>query len=98
MQDSRVRVWLSPLVGGAYTKFRITGTIPTAVPARKLKRLVEELSFWSGYLVECALSVEREGASWCEWWTDRLAVIPERHLKVSFIIRRNTHRDIGRSR
>jgi hypothetical protein len=98
MDRGHVMVRLSPLHGGSFTRFRITGTVPTAVPALELRRLAGKLSFWSGYLVECALSAEREGAAWCEWWTDRLADIPERHLKVRFIIRRDTHRETGRSR
>ena len=88
MQDGHMRIWLSPLFGGAHTRFRITGTVPTAIPIREAKGFVEKLSFWSGYRVECALSVVREGAAWCEWWTGRLAVIPEHHLKLRFIIRK----------
>jgi hypothetical protein len=30
------------------------------------------------------LCVDKETACWCEWWTDVLADIPERHLKVRY--------------
>ena len=88
MESSCIKVWLSPLNGGSYTKLRLIGVVPTAVPTREIVRLVKKMSFMSGYPLECALYVDKETAGWCEWWIDRLAVIAERHLKVRFIIRR----------
>jgi len=88
MQNGRIKVWLSPLNGGSYTKLRLTGALPTAVPRKGLVRLVKKMSFMSGYPVEFVLSVDKEKAGWCEWWTERLVVIPERHLKVRFVIQR----------
>ena len=87
MQNGRIKVWLSPLNGGSYTQLRLIGTLPTALPVRELRSLIEKLSFFSGYPVECALFVDEETAGWCEWWTGRLAVMPVRHLKVRYIAR-----------
>lgn len=87
MQNGRIKVWLSPLNGGSYTRLRLSGAIPTALPVRELRHLMERMSFFSGYPVECALSVDKEEAGWCEWWTDRLAVIPGHLLDVRFIVR-----------
>ena len=89
MESSRIKVWLSPLNGGSYTKLQLTGVVPTAVPRKELVRLVEKMSFMNGYPLECALCVDKETAGWCEWWIDRLVVIPEHHLKVCFIIKRD---------
>ncbi len=87
MENGRIKVWLSPLNGGSYTKLQLIGVVPTAVPQREIVRLVKKMSFMSGYPLECALSVDEETDGWFEWWNDRLAVIPEHHLKVRFIVR-----------
>ena len=64
------------------------GTVPTGIPRRTALWLARGLSFWSGWPVLCVLSVDREAACWCEWWTDLLADIPERHLELRYEIRR----------
>lgn len=87
MQNDRIKVWLSPLNGGSCTKLRLIGAIPMALPAKDLRHLMGKMSFFSGYPVECALSVDKETAGWCEWWIDRLAVIPGHLLDVRFIAR-----------
>ncbi len=95
MQNNRIKVWLSPLNGGSYTQLRLSGSIPIALSVRELRHLMKRMSFFCGYPVECALFVDKETADWCEWWTERLAVIPGRHLKVRFIAR---DRRLGSSR
>lgn len=82
MDRGKIAVQLWPVYGGAYTRLRATGVIPTAVPERELRRLVRGLAFWSGYPVQCALSVAGVDLGWCGWWLDRLAVVPGHHLEL----------------
>jgi hypothetical protein len=89
MKDGQMTMRLTPEHGGSYTNLRLSGSVPTAVPQRTATHLVRGLTFWSGWPVECVLSVDREAASWCEWWTDLLAGIPEHHLKLRYRIRRS---------
>jgi hypothetical protein len=98
MQNGRIKVWLSPLNGGSYTQLRLTGSAPTALSKRVLRRFAERMSFWSGAPVECALSVDKETAAWCEWWTERLAAIPGRLLEVRFVARGQKRKIGGNSR
>jgi hypothetical protein len=84
MKKGQITARLSPVHGGAYTRFQLSGSVPTAIARRAMKRLVCGLSFWSGWPVECVLCVDRETASWCEWWSEVLGVIPEHHLKVQY--------------
>jgi len=85
MPQDRMMVRLSPLCGGAYTHVEIEGVLPTAVPPRELQRLARALSFWSGYPVACALSVEGQAVGWCGWWLDHLALIPAHHLELQCV-------------
>lgn len=87
MKHGQMKVQLSPQNGGAYTRLRLCGSVPTAVPRKTAAQLVRGLSLWSGWPVECVLSVEREAACWCEWWTDLLADISVHHLKLRYCIR-----------
>jgi len=88
MEDGKFRAALSPVHGGSYTRLRLTGVVPSRVTRKDVARLVRALAFWSGWRVECVLPVAREAASWCEWWTDLLAGMPERHLRVRFRLAR----------
>ena len=84
MENGRTKVWLSPINGGSYTRLRIVGTFPTALPVWEIRQLVERMSFFNGYPLECVLSVGKREVNWCEWWTDLLASIPVRHLRVCY--------------
>jgi len=79
---------LAPEHGGSYTRLRLTGFVPTAVPRKTALALTRGLAFWSGWPVRCVLSVDREAASWFEWWTDLLAGMPEDLLDLRFDISR----------
>jgi hypothetical protein len=85
MPQDRMNVRLSPLFGGTYTHVKIEGVFPTALPIRDLQRLARRLSFWSGYPVACALSVEGQAMGWCGWWLDHLALIPVHHLELQCV-------------
>jgi hypothetical protein len=84
MEDGRFRAILSPVNGGSFTRLRLTGVVPSSVMKKDVARLVRALDFWSGWPVACVLCVDKETACWCEWWTDILVDIPERHLKVRY--------------
>lgn len=53
MENGRTKVWLSPINGGSYTRLRIVGTFPTALPVWEIRQLVERMSFFNGYPLEC---------------------------------------------
>jgi hypothetical protein len=89
MKQGQFRVRLRPCCGGAYTQVRLCGAVPTAVPARTLKRLAATLTFWSGWPVALALPVGHDSAGWCEAWSDGLQDVPERHLEIRFVLPRH---------
>ena len=86
MKNGQMELRLAPEHGGSYTRLRLSGFVPTAVPRKAAAALARGLVFWSGWPVRCVLSVDREGASWCEWWTDLLAGIPEGLLELRYDI------------
>ena len=89
MKKRRITAQLTPMDGGANTKFRLSGIIPTSVPQMLSRQLIYGLSFWSASPVSCVLCVDKESAAiWCEWWTELMAGIPARHLDVSYLIQR----------
>ena len=85
VQRGQFLMGMKPLHGGAYTLWHLEGTVPTAVPAREMSRLIQMLWFWSGWSVELVLPVAVEMAAWLEWWTDAIAIIPEEQLRVGFV-------------
>ncbi len=87
-RPGQFRIHLRPEQGGAYTRWRVTGSVPSAVPAWQLERLMKMIAFWSGWPVELALSVDRQTAGWCERWADALADIHPEQLRLRFIVRR----------
>lgn len=96
MENGLFRATLSPVHGGSYTRLRLTGVVPSSVAQRDVARLARGLFFWSGGPVECALSVAMETACWCEWWTDLLAGMPERHLRLRYRIQRSPRKEPDR--
>jgi hypothetical protein len=94
MEPDQFVLTLSPREGGAYTRLSLSGTAPTALPKAKLRGLLRMLSFWSGWPVTVALSVEADAAGWCEWWTDALCAVPEGQVEVRFELARAVpHKD-----
>lgn len=89
MKNGQMKMTLTPEHGGVYTKLRLLGSVPTAIPRITASRLARGLTFWIGWSVECVLSVDRETACWCEWWTELLADIPEHHLELHYRVRRS---------
>ena len=87
MKNGQVVLRLEAENGGSYTRLQLCGSVPTAVPRAQAAALVQALAFWSGWPVSCVLCVDREAGGWCEWWTDRLADMPERHLELRIRVR-----------
>ena len=71
--------------GGSYTQVKVDGGFPTALPERELRRMAQALTFWSGYPVACALSVDGQAMDWCGWWLDHLALSPAHHLELQCV-------------
>jgi len=94
-REGQFRIHLRPEHGGAYTRWRVTGSTPSAVPARQLDRLMWMMAYWSGWPVELALSVDLETAGWCEWWADVLAGVHPEHLRLRFVARRRRGKGEG---
>ena len=82
MENKQIKIWLSPLNGGSFTRLRLVGSMPTALPVWEIRQLVERIRFFSGSPIAFVLSAGLEEANWSEWWTDLLAGIPRRLLEV----------------
>jgi len=82
MRPGQMTIRLAPVQYGAYTRLRLCGTLPTALPRPVAARFAQELAFWSGWPVSCVLSADEEAAQWCEWWTDLMAGISAQHLEL----------------
>lgn len=74
---------LSPSNSEERTRFRLEGTLPTALPAFALHQLLSPLVYWSGRPVHAVLSAGGS-ACWLEVWAAALADAPERHVTVEF--------------
>ncbi len=88
MRPGQMTIRLEPVHGGVYTRLRLCGTLPTALPRPIAARFLRELAFWSGWPVSCALSADEEAAFWCDWWTDLTADISVQHLELCIRRRR----------
>jgi hypothetical protein len=84
------RIRLQPQRGGAFTHVRASGSVPMAVPAWQLERLMQALCFWSGWPVEPVSPAEVETVVWFEWWGGTLADIRPEHLQLRCIARRRS--------
>lgn len=84
MRSGQVVIRLRPFEAGSFTLWSACGSVPTAIPPAQLRRLLSGLTFWSGWPVHLALSVDAGTVGWCETWSEALAHVPERHLEVRF--------------
>lgn len=84
MKPGQFKIYIFPENGGAYTQWRLCGSLVTTVPARQLRGLFRMLCFWSGWKVVLVLPAKVAAADWFAWWSDMVAQIPERHLDVRF--------------
>ena len=87
MKPGQCGLHLRPVNDGAYTQWRLYGSLVTNIPVPHLRPLFRTLSFWSGWPVELVLPAETGTASWFAWWSDTVALIPAHHLHVRFELR-----------
>lgn len=83
-RPGQIRLQVRPQHGGAFTRWRLTGSLVTTVPHRELRLIFQKLSFWSGWPVELVLPADAGTAAWFEWWTAAIDATPEDHLSVRF--------------
>jgi hypothetical protein len=86
---SAITLRLSP-ASEERTRFRIEGTLPTALPAYALHQLLSPLVFWSGRPVHAVLAAAGP-AGWFELWADGLASVPEEHLTLECELPKDAH-------
>ena len=86
MKNGQMKLRLFPVYGGSYTRLQLSGVVPTAVPRWTAEAFAQGIALWSGWPTRCVLSVDREAASWCEWWTDLLAGMSEDLLELRYDI------------
>jgi len=86
MTHGQMTMRFDPEQGGSYTRLRLVESVPTAAPLQGAAQPIRGLTFWSGRPIRCVLSVGREAACWCEWWTDLLAGMPEDLLELRYDI------------
>jgi hypothetical protein len=78
------RLHLSPLRGGAFTRWRLCGSFATAASLRDLRWLFGKLALWSGSPIELVLPAEAGTATWTDFWETVVERTPAHHLEVSF--------------
>ena len=81
-------IHLSPLCNGTYTRLQISTSVITPMPAWALRRICSVLFLFSGERSRFVLSVDKETASWCEWWVDSIIKLPTSDSQVRFVRQR----------
>ncbi len=95
MKSGQFRLHVNPIRAGSFTRWRLTGSVVTAIPHHQMRRLIESLSLWSNWPVELVLPVDVATANWFEWWAEVIDVIPEDHLYVRFKLKRRDGNPAG---
>lgn len=83
-RPGQIRLHISPQRGGALTRWRLTGSLVTAIPYRELRHVIGKLSLWSGSPIELVLPVAEAPDGWRESWRVAIDHVPDHHLEVSF--------------
>lgn len=79
----RITLRLSPTSSEERTRFRLEGTLPTALPPPALHQLLSLLVYWSGRPLHAVLSAGGP-VGWFEIWAATLSEAPDRHVTVEF--------------
>jgi hypothetical protein len=79
----RITLRLSPTASEERTRFRLEGTLPTALPPPALHQLLSLLIYWSGRPLHAVLSAGGP-VGWLEIWAAALSETPEPHVTVEF--------------
>ncbi len=70
-----------------WTSLSVSCTVPSALPPSAFHQLLAWLEFWSGRRLDVVLDAASP-AGWCEVWSDALAAVPERRVRVRFDLSR----------
>jgi hypothetical protein len=92
MKPGQFRARLVPKYGGSFSQLHLSGCVPTAIPPRLAKHLIEILTLWSGWPVVLALPAAGVTAGWCDLWVDCLRDISVDHLEIRFLLPRRAAR------
>ena len=87
MKSGQCRLYVRPQNRGAYTRWRLSGSLVTTLPVTQLRPMFRTLTFWSGWPVELVLPADVGTADWFAWWSDIIAQVPADHLYVRFALR-----------
>ncbi len=87
MASQVTRLQLQPGKTEGETRLLLACTVPDSLPAPALYQLLSLLAFWGGRRLDVALDAAGP-AWWLEVWTDALAAVPERHIRVRFDLSR----------
>lgn len=79
-----IKIRLSPLCDGHYTRLRLCASLPTPMPTGALLRLCNLLSIFSGERVQFVLSAGIQDGPWCDSWVASIAYLPTRHAQLRF--------------
>lgn len=74
---------LRPARAEGWTRLTLECSLPDRLPPPVLHQLLALLSLWSGQRLDVALDAA-QSAAWLEIWTEALAEIPDRHLRIRF--------------
>lgn len=80
----QIRLHLQPQRGGLLTRWRLTGSLVTAVPLRELRHVLGKLSLWSGCPIELVLPAGATPGRWWDSWENAIGRLPTSHVEVRF--------------
>lgn len=82
---AHTKLQLRPAQTEGRTRFTITGSLADGLSRFALHQLVAQLSYWTGERIDAVLYAD-DPPGWVEVWSDALADVPERHLRLRFIV------------
>ena len=83
-RPGQIRLHITPQRGGSLTRWRLTGSLVTAIPSRELRHEFGKLSLWSGSPIELVLPAGDAPDCWRDSWELAIDRVPEPHLEVRF--------------
>ncbi len=83
-RPGQIRLHIAPQRGGALTRWRLTGSLVTAIPFRELRHVFGKLSLWSGSPIELVWPAAHAPDNWRDSWETAIDRVPEHHLEVRF--------------
>lgn len=80
-------VTLRSTTAEGWTSLSVSCTVSSALPPSAFHQLLAWLEFWTGRRLDVVLDAAGP-AWWCEVWSDALAAVPERRVRVRFDLSR----------